>query len=82
MIWFRLTEEQKVLIKEFALLERNTPGTIDGLADIEREKNESRESDPQKAGRRQQETDKQETDKQEEKQKPGILSRIKNAIFG
>jgi hypothetical protein len=78
LVHFRLTEEQKALVKEFALLERNTPGTIDGLGDIKREKDERRETEHHKSGHEEQ------VGKAEEKpeQKPGILSRIKNAIFG
>ena len=33
-LFVRLTEEQKEVIREFALLEKNTPGTIEGLEEI------------------------------------------------
>ena len=76
----RLTEEQKVLIKEYALLERNTPGTISGLEDIRWEK-EEKSSEPNNLGSvPKSEVNQKVEDKPE--QKPGILTRIKNAIFG
>ena len=57
------------------MLERNTPGTISGLEDIRRQK-EERETEPRNV--------ESELNKSEEKpeQKPGILARIKNALFG
>ena len=76
----RLTEEQNVLIKEYALIERNTPGTISGLEDIRREK-EEKSSEPNNLGSvPESEKDQKVEDKPE--QKPGILTRIRNAIFG
>ena len=67
------------MIKEYALLERNTPGTISGLDDFRSQK-EEKETEPRNV--------ESEVNKNEEKpelkpeQKPGILTRIKNAIFG
>ena len=72
----RLTEEQKVLIKEYALIERNTPGTISGLEDIRREK-EEKSSEPNNLG-----SVPESKKDQKVEDKPGILTRIRNAIFG
>ena len=70
-----MTEEQRAIVREFALLEKNTPGTIEGLADFQRQKTESG------TGAEKSTTSE---DKSEHKsdEKPGILTRIKNAIFG
>ena len=73
----RLTPEQRALIHEFALLEKDTPGTIEGLGDIQREKSEAQSRSYQEKS----ESSKSEEEKPEEK-KSGLLARIKNAIFG
>ena len=80
LTFFRLTDEQRAIIQEFALLERNTPGTIEGLGDIQREKAE-RNTEPQNFGR---EKTREKSSEPEEKsvEKPGLLTRIKKAIFG
>ena len=62
------------------MLERNTPGTISGLEDIRWEK-EEKSSEPNNLGSvPESEKDQKVEDKPE--QKPGILTRIRNAIFG
>jgi hypothetical protein len=73
----RLTPEQRALINEFALLEKDTPGTIEGLGDIRREKAEAQTRSREETSG----SSKSEEEKPGEK-KPGILARIKNAIFG
>ncbi len=75
--FIRLTPEQRELIKEFALLEKDTPGTIEGLSDIRHEKSETQSRYQHEKS----ETSEKKEESPEEK-KPGILARIKNAIFG
>jgi hypothetical protein len=73
----RLSPEQRALIDEFALLEKDTPGTIEGLGEIRRKKCEAQNISRQEKS----ETSKKKEETFEEK-KPGILERIKNSIFG
>ncbi len=73
-----MTDKQRSIIEEYALLEQNTPGTITGLEDIRRRKEEN--SEPINFGPEKQNKEEENVEIKAE-QKPGLLTRLKNAIF-
>nr|ALS04495.1 chaperone protein dnaJ [Acartia pacifica] len=76
----KLTPEQKEIIQEYAYLESNTPGTVNGVdkSSWTGYRRRSPPSDKEKPA----ESGGDEPGEKKEEENPGILARIKKAIFG
>lgn len=86
----KLSDEQKEILEDFARLEADTPGTINGVdksvwaglrrrhrdQNTQKSQNDHQQSPPQSQPPSQGETQSEETEQ------PGILARLKKAIFG
>jgi len=88
----KLTAEQREILEDYARLEKDTPGTINGVdQSVWSGLRRNKKPDPEKEPRPEQKTaqkpdsdrnrpDEPTTEKEEEN--PGILTRIKRAVFG